>query len=207
MARCGLELGSLRFRFPHPRGDGPGLWRKTRTLRRISPPAWGWPVAIWAVSRHGRDFPTRVGMARPSPPALPCSPRFPHPRGDGPVGLWVHRVTVEISPPAWGWPAAAETNRQQEEDFPTRVGMARQIHSSRPRQVRFPHPRGDGPLYEPLWENTLKISPPAWGWPVMTVTTTTRNRDFPTRVGMARRLDLRGSTAGRFPHPRGDGPV
>ena len=32
--------------------------------QRISPPAWGWPDTGEKVSCLGRDFPTRVGMAR-----------------------------------------------------------------------------------------------------------------------------------------------
>ncbi len=51
-------------RFPHPRGDGPGLIYYSTTDEEISPPAWGWPGETRAFQKAQSDFPTRVGMAR-----------------------------------------------------------------------------------------------------------------------------------------------
>ena len=127
MARCLAPARSCAPRFPHPRGDGPCPDRGGGGQHRISPPAWGWPavrtggVAIWT------DFPTRVGMARCSRRRSRSRTRFPHPRGDGPTrGLPVEDVW-RISPPAWGWPGFVGFVAKDALDFPTRVGMAREI--------------------------------------------------------------------------------
>ena len=53
---------------------------------------------------------------------------------------------IRISPPAWGWPAQITTMNEVTRDFPTRVGMARILAISSGVCIRFPHPRGDGPM-------------------------------------------------------------
>ena len=112
-----------------------------------------------------------------------------------------------ISPPAWGWPAPCRCSLLITTDFPTRVGMARQIPLAPAVMSGFPHPRGDGPL--PLLTLLLGrlISPPAWGWPAGRWKDIANRKDFPTRVGMAR-IGVTLVTPRRgFPHPRGDGPT
>ena len=51
-------------RFPHLRGDGPEDLSATVVWVPISPPAWGWPVAVRDLPFDLLDFPTCVGMAR-----------------------------------------------------------------------------------------------------------------------------------------------
>ena len=77
-----------------------------------------------------------------------------------------------------------EELRQQ--DFPTRVGMARHTAPMAPGILRFPHPRGDGPPGLIGGDHGNLISPPAWGWPAGTLSNFVDAEDFPTRVGMAR---------------------
>ena len=165
MARSAFILASLSVGFPHPRGDGPKFPIGPFGCLGISPPAWGWPDKPIIESPKITDFPTRVGMARLSPHRQTPNPRFPHPRGDGPVRCRMTRVTSRISPPAWGWPGLIWSPRTYPLDFPTRVGMARCCGYRRDLFDRFPHPRGDGPLVHTSKLNTRQISPPAWGWP------------------------------------------
>ncbi len=70
---------------PHPRGDGPKIPPSPASLKRFSPPAWGWSVAllIWFISQI--VLPTRVGMVRRSFPPIHGPLCSPHPRGDGPT--------------------------------------------------------------------------------------------------------------------------
>ena len=193
-------------RFPHPRGDGPPTCRRCLRDWKISPPAWGWPGGELPPNASELDFPTRVGMARTSTPPGRRAHRFPHPRGDGPKRRSKSPSTSSISPPAWGWPGITAPAQNQDEDFPTRVGMARALGFCPGGNGGFPHPRGDGPLARQWWGARRWISPPAWGWPAGVVPESGRCRDFPTRVGMAReRLDESNPLPG-FPHPRGDGP-
>ncbi len=76
-------------------------------------------------------------------------------------------------------------------DFPTRVGMARALLSAEVAGERFPHPRGDGPILAAEPSPWATISPPAWGWPDIGHALRGETVDFPTRVGMARRVCAR----------------
>ena len=186
MARIAVCNNVPNSRFPHPRGDGPQRNTGHRLLGLISPPAWGWPVLVRFLRQGRGDFPTRVGMARRRwSVSSPCQ-RFPHPRGDGPLGCPVVTASQLISPPAWGWPGTARRSNRPQRDFPTRVGMARLIVPTTPSFQRFPHPRGDGPSGLCGGRGFRKISPPAWGWPDVLDPVACPVRDFPTRVGMAR---------------------
>ncbi len=113
---------------------------------------------------------------------------------------------MAISPPAWGWPLYACIQAWDAEDFPTRVGMARNQIRQRQGNRRFPHPRGDGPGFLDRLATGGEISPPAWGWPDGGHALALAIDDFPTRVGMARVLAHVVEALSRFPHPRGDGP-
>ncbi len=146
-------------------------------------------------------------MARCPPDRFLYRRRFPHPRGDGPeIGERLGGDGM-ISPPAWGWPDGSRPTIDEHEDFPTRVGMARfRPCRYRPRG-RFPHPRGDGPLYQSPEVRRMLISPPAWGWPAASIVVLNLRFDFPTRVGMARTACSRSQKNWGFPHPRGDGPL
>ena len=54
--------------------------------------------------------------------------------------------------------------------------------------------------------NSAMISPHAWGWPAVLHAGRQGCRDFPTRVGMARREPKLSPARSGFPHTRGDGP-
>ena len=58
----------------------------------------------------------------------------------------------------------------------------------------FPHPRGDGPGISDNVFETLRFSPPAWGWSVVGVRCETSVVVFPTRVGMVRVFYRMGQT-------------
>ena len=112
-----------------------------------------------------------------------------------------------ISPPAWGWPGSLSVLATAGGDFPTRVGMARSRRNMHTGTRGFPHPRGDGPSGDVVSLGNFPISPPAWGWPDLLTPRSYPLKDFPTRVGMARRRPPPHPSRRRFPHPRGDGPV
>ena len=192
--------------FPHTRGDGPRKRRASVAAGRISPHAWGWPALQLNFSRISKDFPTRVGMARTHHTTTLGHNRFPHTRGDGPAIRLVAPPWMMISPHAWGWPGNAARAVSMNSDFPTRVGMARSSARRLISNCGFPHTRGDGPWgYMPPGEMEM-ISPHAWGWPARGRHCRGPDLDFPTRVGMARRLGSLPTMTQRFPHTRGDGP-
>ncbi len=172
----------------------------------FSPPAWGWPGDGARGQPRRPVFPTRVGMARPDPRPLQRSPRFPHPRGDGPMSPSSVVAKLPFSPPAWGWPGDGVERRVCFHVFPTRVGMARRFAGCMAASRCFPHPRGDGPLLLGDGDGSGGFSPPAWGWPVEDCGDSGGGDVFPTRVGMARLSRVLHAIASGFPHPRGDGP-
>ena len=85
MARHRGRLRQSLSRFPHPRGDGPARDLTAGNVILISPPTWGWPATRPPHPEFPHDFPTHVGMARPTSAHCWRGRRFPHPRGDGPT--------------------------------------------------------------------------------------------------------------------------
>ncbi len=110
MARLSASDDAACYGFPHPRGDGPQYQESGGGDGAISPPAWGWPEVGTEHMIAGRDFPTRVGMARSRKPIISEGKRFPHPRGDGPAPQETMPTSSRISPPAWGWPGELPPN-------------------------------------------------------------------------------------------------
>ena len=91
-----------RICFPHMRGDVPNSDLYQAHVLRFSPHAWGctvFGVALYAVELV---FPTCVGMYRPSRKPLTGSFRFPHMRGDVPIGDPSVAAVARFSPHAWG---------------------------------------------------------------------------------------------------------
>ena len=207
MARRACPHLPRRLRFPHPRGDGPTCLAIFSRSGLISPPTWGWPGLQEGTRDDSADFPTHVGMARNCAHTRLRARRFPHPRGDGPPMMFTKIHRQKISPPTWGWPDGTGREVGGALDFPTHVGMARWWSYHFWRWRRFPHPRGDGPKIASSPDSRGKISPPTWGWPDTPVHDWSMGDDFPTHVGMARRLSGCNSRPCRFPHPRGDGPA
>ena len=206
MARFFVVRDSPRFRFPHPRGDGPQCPHLRDRWRMFSPPAWGWPALVFVLRFPAEVFPTRVGMARQYQIEAWIEERFPHPRGDGPSGIRLCPRPRTFSPPAWGWPARRQSTTPRDSVFPTRVGMARSLAVYHQDYEGFPHPRGDGPRKNTSTRTRLMFSPPAWGWPERSSPNSSSCGVFPTRVGMARNQETGIQGRACFPHPRGDGP-
>ena len=74
------------------------------------------------------------------------------------------------------------------------------------RYTRFPRPRGDGPITDHLKRETLKVPPPARGWPHTRCSHLCAAAGSPARAGMALTGAQFVALAPRFPRPRGDGP-
>ena len=115
-------------------------------------------------------------------------------------------MPLAMSPPAWGWPDKWIARFADQEDVPTRVGMARQTPGSARAGGRCPHPRGDGPSISANAIARSAMSPPAWGWPDVCRPARGAPDDVPTRMGMAREIEDNIQRITGCPHPRGDGP-
>ena len=132
---------------------------------------------------------------------------IPHPRGDGPNNHFYFPVHLGYSPPPWGWTAHFDKLVECFRVFPTPVGMDRMTSRSLTLGSRIPHPRGDGPLLEPIGMTILEYSPPPWGWTEIPKIGPPSWNVFPTPVGMDRGPLMDDHASFSIPHPRGDGPL
>src|SRR5271165_5371828 len=130
---------------PHPRGDGPPTLRCEAKLLQFSPPAWGWSARQVGRKNAGAVLPTRVGMVRAACCGSWATWCSPHPRGDGPDLTVNTEMSVQFSPPAWGWSVHYRIVGWGHRVLPTRVGMVRSGAGTFITAGSSPHPRGDGP--------------------------------------------------------------
>ena len=72
---------------------------------------------------------------------------------------------------------------------------------------RFPHTRGGGPGEDILATGAPRFSPHAWGWTYASDLNETRNKVFPTRVGVDLVVEFIAPPPISFPHTRGGGPL
>ncbi len=121
-----LAPGTL-YRFPRPRGDGPGICSVRNWRNEVPPPTRGWSPRATAADAIGVGSPAHAGMVPHQALEVIPGRRFPRPRGDGPRP---HR------------PEAAKTKGS-----PAHAGMVPPHKGPARPPPRFPRPRGDGPTF------------------------------------------------------------
>ncbi len=154
-----------RPRFPRPRGDDPSPARSWGLGRWVPPPARGWPRTAQILRLRGDGSPDRAGMAPRLDVRFCALPRFPRPRGDGPVWPPLHQLASEVPPPAGGWPPEDPPPPPNAPGSPARAGMAPIRAATEHQRSGFPRPRGDGPCIDLEGPDTGVVPPPARGWP------------------------------------------
>ncbi len=92
MARQYAGRSLTLFRFPRPRGDGPGLSNEYMGAMLVPPPTRGWLARARLAGFSAAGSPAHAGMAPQPEPGQGWRARFPRPRGDGPR-----------SAPRWVW--------------------------------------------------------------------------------------------------------
>ena len=207
MARDAGRGAGNRPRVPHACGDGPAAHRGGPGRIGSSPRLWGWPGGCPNFGRHGREFPTPVGMARSVDRYYIYTGGVPHACGDGPVFTDVGAGQAGSSPRLWGWPDAEGGVVLDDDEFPTPVGMARPARGYPRVARRVPHACGDGPMARMVSACSVQSSPRLWGWPGRRQLHPDLPHEFPTPVGMARRADHAPAIQARVPHACGDGPL
>ncbi len=185
MARPARPHGSPLNSFPRPRGDGPLPDPPPIPEYQFSPPTRGWPAGVDAPRQRSRVFPAHAGMARITKPHPPHAMSFPRPRGDGPPEQRGGKTIDGFSPPTRGWPGVGILKCKFHRVFPAHAGMARGRRPDSNRTVRFPRPRGDGPVMAMLNKEEL-FSPPTRGWPENPGAANRPGLVFPAHAGMAR---------------------
>ncbi len=91
---------------------------------------------------------------------------------------------------------------------PAHAGMAPGLCPPSGRRLRFPRPRGDGPMTPWEYGAGKSVPPPTRGWPrAGSERQRQRQRDgSPANAGMAPDQRVVYQQSGRFPRQRGDGP-
>ena len=202
-AHAGMDLkvstkAARRWRFPRPRGDGPFFVPGWRDLRWVSPPTRGWTRRCRARQHSACGFPAHAGMDLIDGGHSERYRRFPRPRGDGPALPWHRGHRRAVSPPTRGWTRAADP-------VAVRAG-ANPGGFEDGERLRFPRPRGDGPLTIGGPLVTGKVSPPTRGWTPRRRPQPPAAPGFPAHAGMDPFFWVGPLRDARFPRPRGDGP-
>ena len=197
---------STKRRFPRPRGDGPMNRWTLRVQPEVSPPTRGWTRLKATTTTTQTGFPAHAGMD-PSDVIRRCAHmRFPRPRGDGPGPRRGPIPIPRVSPPTRGWTLRRLDCGTPRTGFPAHAGMDRFADWRPGRRLRFPRPRGDGPLPRIGTFLVFMVSPPTRGWTLLVGDRHEVAYGFPAHAGMDLcRRNLLGSGQ-RFPRPRGDGP-
>jgi len=172
-------------RFPRPRGDGPSGRRSRADIYAVPPPTRGWPRDGIGVRVVVNGSPAHAGMAPPSASPTGCTCGFPRPRGDGPTSMGFREAVAAVPPPTRGWPPSRPSPRWPANGSPAHAGMAPGPTMPTAWWLRFPRPRGDGPLKpsRPSWRGS--VPPPTRGWPLLTGLDWAAPAGSPAHAGMA----------------------
>jgi len=111
---------------------------------------------------------------------------FPHARGDGPRAEHSMIECSVFSPRTWGWTGITKLKKENENIFPTHVGMDRNDKKIFCGGLNFPHARGDGPVFCFCLSGSGIFSPRTWGWTESEEGAMLHDVIFPTHVGMDR---------------------
>ena len=137
-----------------------------RVSTRFSPQAWGCTEGAWRTELGLGVFPTGVGVY---PPTATYS-----------------YSKATFSPQAWGCTGMRQVPRLYQLVFPTGVGVYRYLLPSRQLFRRFPHRRGGVPNGAQVDFLAAEFSPQAWGCTADGKLYRSRDRVFPTGVGVYR---------------------
>ena len=207
MARSARTTCDRSRRVPHACGDGPVVSWQSYLGAVSSPRLWGWPGRARRGMSSPPEFPTPVGMARARGGARWRGSGVPHACGDGPPGSVLPDLAAQSSPRLWGWPGSQQPGRQRRHEFPTPVGMARQVWRGGKWSAGVPHACGDGPGLSEDAARGAESSPRLWGWPAGVRHPASARHEFPTPVGMARMSPQVTAYMPGVPHACGDGPT
>ena len=197
--------------FPRPRGDGPLQGRALGVGVWVPPPTRGWSPSRPALSNRYPGSPAHAGMVLRHMKEVLDRMWFPRPRGDGPVPVTIKTRVAGVPPPTRGWSRFVGRNAQLQLGSPAHAGMDPLLSSLRTGSIRFPRPRGDGPVRKPGLAVALVVPPPTRGWYQFGRAECCCACGSPAHAEMVpgwcnpRRLRVKVARI-RFPHLRGDGP-
>ena len=151
-----------------------------------------------------RVFPTGVGMFPSRIEDYAEELRLPHGRGD--VSKMTRKETklIASSPRAWGCFQFAQVCDNEEEVFPTGVGMFLNLKAVADDIYGLPHGRGDVSAAPSLRSSEPSSSPRAWGCFYSGLLCRFGEYVFPTGVGMFLTSHVKTSVSCCLPHGCGD---
>ena len=197
---------SAARRLPRTRGDGPFRARQDADSGAASPHTRGWTRRADRRGDRDRGFPAHAGMDPTPRGAVSGFRRLPRTRGDGPAARSRSSSAIPASPHTRGWTRAAHPDDGPPRGFPAHAGMDPIASCPRPRSVRLPRTRGDGPVAGVIVASSGRASPHTRGWTRRHDDRLLNQAGFPAHAGMdlvprfAPRVPL------RLPRTRGDGP-
>ena len=170
------------------------------------PPTRGWTPDTDQYDWDGTGSPAHAGMDPSAARPAPHRRRLPRPRGDGPDLADLRAATSGAPPPTRGWTFHGAAARLLHDGSPAHAGMDRARRSRRPRPIRLPRPRGDGPSAGSPRSPIARAPPPTRGWTPVGHPGHEAGLGSPAHAGMDPRQMVGLTHYQRLPRPRGDGP-
>ena len=170
---------------PHPRGWT--FWNESAFESPV-----GFPAPAGMDPRMDRETEIDVGL--------------PRTRGDGPMSNAGMTTLVRASPHPRGWTRLHTDTEANKDGFPAPAGMDPGTPTRRPRRLRLPRTRGDGPRASGLSALSGTASPHPRGWTRERGDQRAADGGFPAPAGMDPRATTCSRLATGLPRTRGDGP-
>jgi len=213
--------------FPRPRGDGPHPDLVANAALGVPPPTRGWSPGSGMATIPLCGSPAHAGMVPLARANVDDSVWFPRPRGDGPGRLWTIASRLLVPPPTRGWSRPVDSHLNSDWGSPAHAGMVRgegdrpislcgspahagmvpAVSTVSDHAVRFPRPRGDGPIADLVARYGVWVPPPTRGWSLGPDAYRIDREGSPAHAGMVLWPPSWSPSAARFPRPRGDGPT
>ena len=193
--------------FPRLRGDGPDGHPCWRDAPQVPPPTRGWSPRGWKARSGVSGSPAYAGMVPVVASDVGKIVRFPRLRGDGPQCGLRRRPGWPVPPPTRGWSPGYPARAALPRGSPAYAGMVLQGDRDKPKRVRFPRLRGDGPAANMTSDNVNKVPPPTRGWSWTDYPPRAICPGSPAYAGMVPTGAAQNGLPSRFPRLRGDGPA
>ena len=164
MGPSATDLPSGLARLPRTRGDGPTKAKALRLAQRVAPHTRGWAQKTMKALADRDGCPAHAGMGPARSAVSTKKARLPRTRGDGPTAALSKSTGTSVAPHTRGWATGFARGRGRVRGCPAHAGMGPDRRRYRPRSVRLPRTRGDGPVLRNSELRKYLVAPHTRGW-------------------------------------------
>ncbi len=168
-----------------------------------SPRTWGCFLTAPYRRKFVEVFPTHVGVFLKEVHAIERSISLPHARGGVSITPAVAGFGCKSSPRTWGCFRLSLSGAEQQNVFPTHVGVFLPDGTMAPDNAGLPHARGGVSATYQSGDLYFRSSPRTWGCFSLVNIVSGSVKVFPTHVGVFPSGEAAGQSRLRLPHARG----